>query len=390
MDGLITHADLFLPGEHLPNATLEIRDGRIAALHPNGAPTPDLPVIHDAAGQRTFPGFIDIHNHGALGRDVCDGSPGALESIGRAKIREGVTTFLPTTLTIDPPLLRKVVQFAAPYMEAPTFAKAPCLHIEGPYINPGAVGAQNPAFVRPPDAAEIRALHEIAPIGIVSLAPEMEGSLTFIKEMRTLGITCSVAHTKASYAEYRAARDAGATHLTHFCNQMTPLHHREVGIVGAGLLDDEVQIELIADEIHLCPEMLALVFKHRSPERLMLVTDSMAASWMPEGRYELAELTVHVADGAARLESGALAGSTLAFHRGFRNVHAIADWPLEELVRTTGPNQARSLGLSGAGSLQPGSPADIVILDDHFDPVAVFVDGIDKLPAALADERAQA
>lgn len=386
MHGLIIHADFHQPNQHYPDATLEIQDGRIVAIHEVDASLPSLPVLLDAQHQRTFPGFVDIHTHGANGRDVCDGSPGALEAIGRAKIREGVTTFLPTTLTIPRDDLQRVAEFAAPYMANPTFAKAPALHIEGPFINRSCAGAQNPAYVRPPDAQEVRELHAIAPIGLVSMAPETDGGISFIEEMTALGIVTSLAHTAATYADFQAARKAGATHLTHYCNQMTGLHHREVGLVGAALLDDDVLIEAICDEIHLCPEMIALTFKHRSIDQMMLVTDSMTASWMPDGTYELAGLEVLVKDGAARLTSGALAGSTLRYHHAARNVHRITGIPWLDLTKACGYNQAKSLGLD-AGTLEPGSPADIVIVDDDGEPVAVFVNGIDKLPEASAVQR---
>lgn len=381
MHGLITHADLHTPNNHFPEATLEIENGRLVALHEEGK-APELPVLFDAAHRRTFPGFIDIHTHGALGRDVCDGKPEALETIGRAKIREGVTTFLPTTLTIPREDLRKVAELSAPYMKAPSFAKAPALHIEGPFINRDCAGAQNPAFVRPPDADEIRELQKITPIGIVSMAPETEGGLAFVEAMTSLGIVTSMAHTAATYTDFKAARSRGATHLTHYCNQMTGLHHREVGLVGAALLDDDVLIEIICDKIHLCPEMIALAFKHRSIEQMMLITDSIAASWMPDGTYELAELQVAVKDGAARLASGALAGSTLRYHHAVRHVQEITGLPWTSLTKTSSQNQAKSLGLE-AGSLEPGSPADLVVMNESFEPVAVFVDGVDKLPAAL-------
>ena len=382
MDGLITHADLHTPGQHVEDACIEIQAGRIAAIHESGVGQPDLPALFDAAHRRTLPGFIDIHTHGALGRDLCDGRPGALSTIAKAKIREGVTTFLPTTLTMGRGALATVAEMAAPYMEDPHFAKAPCLHIEGPYINRSCAGAQNPAFVRLPDSEEVRALRDLAPIGIVSMAPEMEGGLAFIEEMTSWNIVTSIAHTAATYAQYRAARRAGATHLTHFCNQMTPLHHREVGIVGAGLLDDEVLIEIICDEVHLCPEMIRLAFKHRSVDQMMLITDSMAASWMADGLYEFGGMKVTVAEGEARLHSGALAGSTLCYNRALRNVHRITQIPLQDLTRATGHNQAQSIGLEKVGAIVPGHWADIVIVDDAFEPVAVFVDGADKLPEA--------
>ncbi len=383
-NGIIVNGDVISCGEVFPKATLEIQDGRIHALHQESRGAPDLPVLWDATECQVLPGFIDIHTHGAAGRDVCDGRPGALREIGRAKIREGVTTFLPTTLTLAKEDLRRAATHAADYMREPEFAKAPRLHIEGPYINPKAVGAQNPAFVRPPNIEEILTLNEIAPVGIVSLAPELEGSLEFIAQMKERAITTSIAHTAATYDQVRAAREAGATHLTHYCNQMTPIHHREIGVVGAALLDDEVMIEMICDRIHLCDEMIQLVLKHRDLANLMLVTDSVAPSWMPEGPFEIGGLKGEVKDGAARLSSGALAGSTLRFHHALRNVASVTGKSVAELSALAGANQARSLGLEGLGEIREGYAADLVVLDGQCEPKAVFVNGENLLPDANA------
>jgi|MDTC01.1.fsa_nt_gb N-acetylglucosamine-6-phosphate deacetylase len=378
--GLIRQCNLVSPGIHLEGATIEVAEGRIRALHPEGADLPDIPILADACNQTVLPGFIDIHTHGALSRDVCDGKPDALETIGRAKIREGVTTFLPTTLTVSEECLQETATLAADYMRSPTFAKAPGLHIEGPFINPNCAGAQNPEYVRPPSVQEIDRIRKVAPISIISIAPEMDGGSEFIAAMKVRGITVSIAHTAATHHQVRAAADHGATHLTHFCNQMTPMHHREIGVVGAGLLADDLMIEVICDKVHLCPDMIALVFKVKSMNQMMLVTDSIAASWMPDSSYDLGGLNVVVTNGEARLPSGALAGSTLRYHQAVKNVAEITGIELEHLSRATGFNQSRSLGWEGVGELKVGAAADIVVLDEQFNPTAVFVDGVDKLP----------
>jgi N-acetylglucosamine-6-phosphate deacetylase len=167
---------------------------------------------------------------------------------------------------------------------------------------------------------------------------------------------------------------------------MTPLHHREIGLVGAGLLDDDVMMELICDRVHLCDEMISLVFKMKPLDRLMLVTDSMAASWLADGPAELGGLPVRVVNGIVRLENGALAGSTLRYYEALRNVHEVTGLSFAELVGATSLNQARSLGLEGVGEILPGFAADLVVWGGSGVPEAVFVDGRDVLPSAVDGE----
>ena len=270
---------------------------------------------------------------------------------------------------------------AAAYRRNERFARTPFLHIEGPYLNPEQAGAQDTRFMRKPDPSEIRRLHEICPVGLVSLAVELEGALPFIREMSGLGITTSAAHSAATYAEFREARHAGLTHLTHFCNQMSPLHHREVGLVGAGLLDDTVMIEMICDKVHLCADMIRLAFKHRSCEQIMLITDSIAASHLGNGRYPLHDGEIIVKDGAARIPAGNLAGSIVTFDLALRNVVEVTGLPLNEIVRTCSANQARSLKLKDRGRIQQGLLADLTLLTPGLEVVAVYVGGEQRFSA---------
>ena len=172
----------------------------------------------------------------------------------------------------------------------------------------------------------------------------------------------------------------GLDRLTHFCNQMTVLHHREIGLVGAGLMEDGVAIEMICDKIHLCPDMIRLAFKSKPIEKILLITDAMEATGLPDGDYQLGGLAVKVSDGAARLASnGALAGSTLQFNTAFKNVAEVTGLPLTELVKATSWNQALDLGLKRLGKLEAGFVADIAVLDDQFKVAAVFVDGVRRI-----------
>ena len=380
MKTLIHNARIVSPDLDLEHGALVIETGKIAAVLQPGERLPAADSVIDAAGRFAMPGFIDIHAHGADHHDVCDASLAGIRHIAKRKLQEGVTTWLPTTLTQPQARLEEAAAACAEYFANQEFCKTPGLHVEGPFINQKNAGAQNPQFVRPPNLGELQAIHAIAKTLIVSLAPDMPGALEVIRGAKQLGIASSAAHTSATAAQVFAAKAAGLTHLTHFCNAMTPLHHREIGVVGAGLLDDSLMIELICDTIHLCPDVLRLIFKLVPIERLMLITDSMAASWIGgDAETTLGGLAVIVKDGAARLkEGGALAGSALLFNEGVRNIADLIPLPLHQLVKATSWNQARSLGLPGLGKLEPGYCADIVLLNPDFSVWKTLVDGSER------------
>jgi N-acetylglucosamine-6-phosphate deacetylase len=376
MKTLIIHAHVVSPDVEIEGASLWLEKDHIVAVFRAGEDLPEADQVIDAGGRMVMPGFFDIHCHGADGHDVCDNSFEALRHIARRKLQEGVTTWLPTTLTQPQDKLEEIAGKCARYMANPEYCRAPGLHVEGPFINKKNAGAQNPEFVRPPDFAELKRIHDRAPVLIVSLAPDIEGATEVIRKAAAIGITSSAAHTSATAAQIFAAKNAGLKHLTHFCNAMTPVHHREIGVVGAGLLDDSLHIELICDTIHLCPDMLKLVFKLVPVERLLMITDSMAASWIGQGEVMLGGLAVIVKDGRAVLkDGGALAGSALRYNEGVRNVAAITGLPLHQLVKTTSWNQAQSLGLTGFGRIEPGFFADLVILNNDFSVWKTLVGG---------------
>jgi N-acetylglucosamine-6-phosphate deacetylase len=379
MKTLIRNARIVSPDRDIERGALFIEDGRIAEVI-GGGEMPAAEVVIDAGGRMAMPGFIDIHSHGADRHDVCDDNDEAIPRIARRKLEEGVTTWLPTTLTQPADKLQSIVAKAADYAADEKFTRCPGLHIEGPFINVKKAGAQNPQFVRPPDFEEMKALHDICPALVVSVAPDLPGAIEFIAQCTKHGIMCSAAHTASTCEQILAAKEVGLRHLTHFGNAMTPLHHREIGVVGTGLLDDDLMIELICDTIHLCPDMLKLVFKLVPAARLMMITDSMAASWIEGGgEVMLGGLEVVVKDGAARLkEGGALAGSALRYNHGVRNVAELTGMPLDQLVKTTSWNQARSLGLEGFGKLEAGFHADIVLLDSDFEVWKTFVGGEER------------
>ncbi len=376
---IIANVHLITPGEAIQAVSIEVdpASGIIKEIH-KGATPPDNSgkVIFDGGGAlNVFAGFIDIHTHGANGVDLSHAKDDTVGIIAEAKLKEGVTTFFPTTWTASRERTLAMAKSAAVYREDQKFARTPFLHVEGPFLNPSQAGAQDPDEMRPPDADEIRGLHEICPVALVSVAPELEGATEFIKEMKSMGIVTSAAHSAATYAEFKIAREAGLGHLTHFCNQMSGLHHREIGLVGGGFRDDEVMIEIICDTIHLRPEMLELVFQHRSCNQMMLITDSIAASHLGDGVYPVNGTEITVKDGAARIPAGNLAGSIGKFHEALRNTANITGIALNELSKTTGANQSRSLGLRDRGQIKQGLLADLTLLDDDFEVQATVVGG---------------
>ena len=380
MKTLITNAHIISPELEIKNGAIEITDGKITAVHHDTENLPSCDETYDAAGQYAFPGFIDIHAHGADTKDVCDNDLESIRHIAKTKLKEGVTTWLPTTLTQPQEKLLEIAETCATYMRDQEFVKTPGLHIEGPFINVSKAGAQNPQYVREPNIEELKEIHAIAPATVFSIAPCRPNACEVIREAKTLGISSSAAHSEATNAQISAAKDAGLTHLTHFGNAMTPLHHREIGMVGAGLLDDDLKLELICDGIHLAPDFLKLVFKTKPIEQIIMITDSMAGSWINNGECQLGGLDVVVENKVARLkEGGALAGSTLVFNEGVALVANVTGLPLTEIVKATSWNQAQSLGLEGVGKIATGYCADIALLDKDFNCTQTFVDGVAKL-----------
>lgn len=375
MKTLITNAHIISPGIDIAGGSVLLDGKRIAAVVQPGDPLPEADKIIDAGGNMLMPGFIDIHAHGAGGCDTCDCSLESIRTIADCKMKEGVTTWLPTTLTLGTKTLMDVCEVVKQYSASPNGAKAPGIHLEGPYINPRQCGAQNPAFVRPADFDEVMSLNAIYPILYISLAPEMPRALDFIARATAAGITCSAGHSAATHADFLKAKAAGLKHLTHFCNQMSPQHHREIGLVGSGMLDRDIKIEIICDTIHLCSDMLNLTFTVKDSGQMIMITDSLACSWMPDGPGQLGGLPIMVKNGVARLESGNLAGSTLRYAKGLKNVHEITGLPLSQLVKATSWNQAQSLGLHDLGKICPGFTADLVVLDANFDTVMTIIDG---------------
>lgn len=318
-----------------------------------------------------LPGFIDEHIHGAGGADTMDGTPEALATIAKTVAREGTTGFLATTMTQSPENITRALDAVRRYREHPAAgARLLGAHLEGPFIAQKHKGAQPAEYVAAP--SEETYLSYAAASGncikIVTFAPEREGSEELIRAILASGAIASVGHSGASYQDMVRAISLGATHVTHTYNAQSPLHHREIGIVGSALLADELSCELIADCIHVSVPAMKLLAKCKPAENLILITDAIRAKGLGDGESELGGQTVYVKNGEARLADGTLAGSVLLMNRAVRNLVKEVGLPLERAVDCATVNPARDLGIAEeAGSIALGKRADFAVLGDDFE-----------------------
>lgn len=377
---IIKNAHVISPGVDLEDATIVIEGKKITSVTTRKVSEKGVETLIDVRGKYVMPGFIDVHTHGSATYDFCDADPEAIFKFAEAKLQEGVTTLFPTTLTVSHEELMQSAANAKAYVKSGSpFCKVPGIHLEGPFINSKCCGAQNPAYVRKPSFKEVNEIAKVFPVLQVSYAVETEGGAKFAKDCLKAGITPSCGHTAAKLADLMPAYKNGLRHMTHFCNQMTALHHREIGMVGAGFLMDDLITEVICDKIHLCPDMLKLIFTKRNLASIQMITDSLRCSHCPDGySFKMGGLDVRLEKGEARLvKGGNLAGSTLWMGDGLRNVHEVTGIPLKDLVRTTSWNQALEHGWGKSlGKVEKGFTADLVVIDKKsWRPATVLIDG---------------
>ncbi|HEY8435635.1 MAG TPA: N-acetylglucosamine-6-phosphate deacetylase [Haloplasmataceae bacterium] len=326
------------------------------------------------------PGFIDQHIHGVNRSDAMDGTMEDLRNMAMSLPKEGTTSFLPTTMTQSVENILKALRRIKEYREKENIegAEVVGIHLEGPFINPEACGAQDPQYIVNPDIDLFDRFFKASgeAIKIVTLAPEQPGGFELIRYLTSLGVIASIGHTKATYEQTLQAIEAGARLSTHTYNAMTGLHHRQIGVVGAVLLHEELHAELIADGLHVHPKAIEILYKNKGRDSITLITDSLRAKGLPDGIYDLGGQAVTVQNGEARLPGNVLAGSTLRMIDAVKNVMRYLGLSLEDAVAMASTNPAKQLGLfDRKGSIEVGKDADLVVLNRDYDIVMTICRG---------------
>ena len=371
----ITGGRVFCDGVFV-EAAVEIADGRIAALAPSQAASAAEGDI-DATGCYVVPGFIDIHFHGCVGADLCDATGEALRAIARHEASRGVTAICPATMTYPEELLTSVARTAAAFEPAADEAALVGINMEGPFISPDKIGAQNPAYVQRADAAMLRRIQKEAGglVKLVDIAPEEPGALDFAAEV-ACETRVSIAHTCADYDTAREAFACGARHMTHLYNAMPGLHHRKPGPIAAAWECSDATVELICDGVHVHPAMARLTFALFGAERICLISDSMRACGLKDGTYDLGGQDVTVRGNVATLADGTIAGSVTDLAACVKVAVRQMGVPLEDAVLAATLTPARAIGIDDErGSLEVGKIADVVVLDEELDVKHVIVRG---------------
>jgi N-acetylglucosamine-6-phosphate deacetylase len=389
----LTGASLVLADRVVSGQTLVLEDGRIVEIASGPRSVSPGEARVDLRGCVVTPGFIDVHVHGAAGTDVMDGD-GAIAALARSLPRWGVTAFSPTSMACPPRALEAFLDDVGRARAAPEPPAARVLpaHLESNFINPEFRGAQPASCLRLPSAtpaqggefssAEILAVidRHRADVGVVTLAPEIDGGLALTRSLVAAGVSVSVGHSGASFEEGEAAIAAGARRATHLFNRMRPMTHRDPGLAGAVLSADEVAAELIGDGCHVHPAVMRVAVASKQPSRVLAITDGTAGSGLPAGsRARLGAQPITV-DDVARLDDGTIAGSVATMDRVFRCLIGQCGFDLVQAVHMTSTSPARELGLIGYGVIAVGSVADLVALGPNLEVISTWIGGVSVGP----------
>ncbi|HEY0237202.1 MAG TPA: N-acetylglucosamine-6-phosphate deacetylase [Friedmanniella sp.] len=354
-------AHVVTPRGVLDDAVVEVRGDRVAAVHPNNGDE-----RADRLGGWVVPGFVDTHVHGGGGHDYAAGDPDEILAARDFHLRHGTTTTFASLVTAALDDLAAQLDVLADLAEDGHLAG---VHLEGPFLSPEHPGAHEPSLLRPPHPAAVERLLDAGRghLKMVTLAPELSGGIEAVRRFVAAGVRVAIGHTAADDDTVARALDAGADVGTHVFNAMRPIHHRRPGPVPRLLTDPRVAAELIADGFHVSAEVLRMALGAAGPDGVVLVTDAMVAAGMPDGPYRLGSLDVRVSDGQARLVTsdgtpGSIAGSTLTTGRAFALVVGLTG-DLPGAARFASTNAARHFGLD-AGTVEPGGPADLCLVDD--------------------------
>jgi N-acetylglucosamine-6-phosphate deacetylase len=381
----ITATTLFTPLERIEPPLLLVEDGSIVEV--TSRARRELPVncrAVDFGDGILAPGFIDMHIHGGAGHDVMEAGADPLPTLEKLLARHGVSTYFPTTVTAPLDTTLAALERLAGAIEAADKnplsdglrARPVGIHLEGPFISHVRRGVHPPENLLVPSLSAFDLFWQAARghIRVMTIAAELPGAMEVIAEASRLGVCVSLGHSDADLNSARAAVAAGARHATHTFNAMRPLDHRDPGILGEVLTDDQFSADIIADGIHLDPAVVDLFIRAKGAEGAVLITDATAATGMPDGRYRLGSLEVEVKDGKCTT-GGKLAGSVLTMDRAVRNVMQFARWDLQQTLRLATLNPARVTGLSAQGELRPGKRADFVVLDPKGDVRTTIIGG---------------
>ena len=360
---IIRNAKVFTGGCRFEERDLLIRDGRIVF----GAVPMDGEEVLDARGSYALPGLVDIHFHGAVGHDFCDADEAGLQAIADFEASKGVLAICPATMTFSEEILNGIMDAAAAHKNG-RGADLVGINMEGPYISPRKVGAQNPKYVMGADAGMFRRLQARSGglIKLVDVAPEEPGNLDFIRACRD-EVRISIAHTCTDYETAKEAFAAGASHMTHLYNAMPGITHRAPGPIIAAL-EEGAEVELITDGVHIHPAMVRFTFRTFGDSHVILVADSMMACGLPDGQYSLGGQAVTVRGPRATLTEhpGTIAGSATCLYDCMRRAVLDMGVPLASAVRAATLNPARSIGIDADyGSLEPGRWGNVVLADDQ-------------------------
>ena len=372
------------PTTEITNVGILIRDGVIEAIGSREDMTlPSGAAEISAAGQTAIPGFIDVHIHGAGGHDVMEGTGEAMSTVARMLARHGTTSFVATTVTASPDDTCRSVEGIARYITQQFETLQPKaevlgVHYEGPFINKARRGVHPAEWVQLPSAELLQRFLQAAAgkARILTIAPELLGAAPCIHAAREAGVVVAMGHTDATYEQARAGIAQGARHAVHVYNAMRPFSHRDSGVIGAVLTSPEVTAELIADGIHVEEAAMRLLLQAKGTGCVILISDGLSATGMPDGKYMLGNFEVTVAGGVCRNAEGKLAGSTLTLDRALRNVVGLGV-SLPDTVRMLTANPAKLLGIEfKKGALRVGADADIVTLDENLQVTNVWTRGV--------------
>ncbi|WP_328806736.1 N-acetylglucosamine-6-phosphate deacetylase [Streptacidiphilus fuscans] len=374
---VLAGARLVLPTGVVENGKIAVENGRITEIAAPVTPPDGTAPALDLTGLTVVPGFVDMHVHGGGGASYHSGTAEQIITAAHTHLAHGTTTTVASTVTGEIDDLCRQAGLLSELVEDGVLAG---IHFEGPFISTNRCGAHDPDLLRDPDPAVVRKLLDASrgAARMVTLAPELDGGIESIRLLVERGVIAAIGHTDAGYDTTLAGVAAGATVATHLFNAMPAVGHRTPGPIVALLEDERVTVELIGDGVHLHPSVVDLAFRGAGAERVALVTDAMDAAGFGDGDYMLGPLAVKVREGVARLaEGGSIAGSTLTLDVAFKRAVTINGLPLETVSRMLSLNPARQLGLSDRiGSLEVGKRADLVVLDEQYEVVAVMRDGV--------------